>query len=229
MTPTLAKPWLPLALSGATIVALGALVGAILVTAAPQPVAASQPPIGIIATPTPGATEPPGLLRSINAYGAPDPATLIGPVEAGRAYTVVARSPDAGWLQLDVVGSGLVWTPVESVDGVDVGALAVVAPAPPAALPAPVIVQQPAPVVVYQAAPEQPRQPPIVVVATAILPGVPRAGQPMTQEEQQATAEALAAEHEKPSDKPAPDWHAPLKTDQGDACGGANTVAPMCH
>lgn len=124
-----------LAALGALTLLAFVLIVALFVGAPPSTAQPSDPPppVGVIATPTPQ----PGLGQAINAYGAPDQASYIGPVEAGRAYTVVAISDDMAWLQLDVVGSGLVWTTVESVHGVDSSVLPIIARIAPTALPPP--------------------------------------------------------------------------------------------
>jgi hypothetical protein len=61
---------------------------------ASNPPAASPLPVG-------------GLQRAVVAYAAPDGA-VIGPIEAGRAYTPTARL-GLEWTQIDATGSGKVW------------------------------------------------------------------------------------------------------------------------
>src|SRR6266545_3265911 len=55
-----------------------------------------------------------GLERTVVAYDAPS-GNVLGAIEQGRAYRVVARS-GASWLQLDVDGSGLVWVQAGDLD-----------------------------------------------------------------------------------------------------------------
>lgn len=103
------------------------------VPAGAQAVVSSQPVV--TATPAPIAIISVGqastLADPINAYGAPDGAALIGPVERGRRFTPIARTADGNWIQVDVLGSGLVWTPIANIRNLDVAGLAVVE-APPA-------------------------------------------------------------------------------------------------
>lgn len=78
------------------------------------------------------------LQRAIVAYAAPG-GVVIGPIEPGRAYTATARYGSA-WVQLQVAGSGLIWTEAAIVGG-DIAALPDLTP--PTAIPAPI--WQPAP------------------------------------------------------------------------------------
>lgn len=111
----------------------------------------------------PTATLPPAarLSAPATAYGAPDGA-IIGPIEAGRPYRVLARS-GGGWAQIDAVGSGVVWVRADAtLDLASAPDLATPIPPPtsPPPPPAPIVVVQyqeaPAPA---PAAPE-PAQPP---------------------------------------------------------------------
>jgi hypothetical protein len=86
------------------------------------------------------AVAPNTLRRAVVAYDSPN-GNVIGAIEQGRAYTVLARF-GSDWLQADVVGSGAVWLKADQVldlpaDLVDLAPTA-----------APVIVYQP----VYQPA-----------------------------------------------------------------------------
>lgn len=221
------RPWLPLVML-ATFGALTlVLVGVILYAAQPSTASAVSPPVQIVATPTLGpAAQTGGLARAIIAYDAPD-GNAIGGIEPGRTYTVVARS-GIGWLQLDVDGSGLVWTPADQVDGVDMSALADLEPPTPAPAPAPVVAEQPAPVVISQpaAAQEPPRPTPIIIVATAILPDAPRAGQPMTQEEQRATSVAAGDQPSSGLPEPGDPGFADSFQDPDDAATDASFEEP---
>lgn len=57
----------------------------------------------------------PRLDRAIVAYDAPNGA-VIGPIETGRVYRVLRVAGD--WLQLDVSGSGAIWTTASALYGV---------------------------------------------------------------------------------------------------------------
>jgi hypothetical protein len=80
--------------------------------------------------------------RAIVVYGAPDLASAIGAVEAGRPYQLLARW-GVDWLQVDISGSGIVYA--RTADLLDLPA-DLVDLAPTAA---PVIVERP----IYVAAP----------------------------------------------------------------------------
>lgn len=75
-------------------------------------------PIIMLATnvpPTPTAVASQnGLPRSVVAYDAPL-GNVLGAIEQGRAYRLVARS-GASWLQLEVAESGLVWVKAGDLD-----------------------------------------------------------------------------------------------------------------
>jgi hypothetical protein len=62
----------------------------------------------------------PRLPRAIVAYGAPGRAVL-GPIESGRTYTATARY-GLDWVQIEVDGSGLVWTEAQPL-GLDLARL----------------------------------------------------------------------------------------------------------
>lgn len=63
----------------------------------------------------PGAVETAGgLPRAVVAFAAPDGAVL-GPVEAGRAFTFISAID--GWLFLDIEGSGRVWVRASDLSG----------------------------------------------------------------------------------------------------------------
>lgn len=92
------------------------------VAAEPTP----QLPIIIVASPLPNgppptavpaaqvaAVLPNGLRRAVVAYDSPN-GSVIGAIEQGRAYTVLARF-GADWLQADVTGSGVVWLKADQV------------------------------------------------------------------------------------------------------------------
>ncbi len=116
-----------------------------LVSAAGTPTMAA---VGAILVQTPFAVEPPQapaptdvplppaprLAGPVTAYAAPDGAT-IGPIEAGRAYRVIARS-GAGWAQIDAAGSGVVWVRADaSLDLASAPDLATPVPPPTSAPP----------------------------------------------------------------------------------------------
>ena len=102
-----------------------ALIGALAsVRSAPT----SPPAIVILATPTLPARPAPALAvaaagplartttRAVIAYSAPDPASPIGALEPGRAYTPTAQIGDA-WLAADVAGSGAVYLQIAELYG----------------------------------------------------------------------------------------------------------------
>ena len=71
------------------------------------------------------------LSAAVVAYAAPD-GTVLGPVDADRAYTITARY-GTDWLQADIDGSGLVWIRSQELGMVTVaGALPDLRPAPTA-------------------------------------------------------------------------------------------------
>ena len=130
--------WPALAACGALVVLIILLV--VVLVRAGSLAAATPDPVIILGTSTPTAAptaQTVGLARAIIAYDAPG-GNAIGGIEPGRQYTVVARA-GIDWLQLDVAGSGLVWTQIDQVDGVDVAALPDLAPPT-----APPVAQQPA-------------------------------------------------------------------------------------
>jgi len=126
-----------------------------LVLASPSPIAAQPtPPLPIIMIATARAEMPPRptadvakaaavapntLGRAAVAYDSPN-GSVIGAIEQGRAYTVLARY-GADWLQLNVSGSGVVWLRSVDVTGLPAD-VADLAPAP-------------APAVVYVSAPAE--------------------------------------------------------------------------
>ncbi|MEN9935873.1 MAG: hypothetical protein RLZZ387_2452 [Chloroflexota bacterium] len=133
-----------------TLAALALLAAGAALGQGAEPRARDEPlrPVIVIATPTraaavaqvaPTATAP-VLTRAIVAYDAPGGAVL-GAIEPGRAYTVVARS-GAAWLLLDVVGSGAVWARASEVAPELADAPDLATPVPP---PAPQIVVVSAP------------------------------------------------------------------------------------
>jgi hypothetical protein len=136
-------------------------VAAISIRAPAQPAAQAQPPITIIATPepTPIVAEV-GLPHAIVAYDSPGGA-VIGPIEAGRGYLAVARY-GTDWVQLDVDGSGLIWTEAAPI-GLELAGLTDRMPPPP----------PPAPIVVYVPAPVEPQQQPAILEAAPTEPPAP--------------------------------------------------------
>ena len=138
-----------------SLLAIGLIVGRIRSTPAAA-VPTAQLPIILIASPLPvqpptavppiqvAAVLPGTLARAVVAYDAPN-GNVLGAIDAGRAYQVLARY-GADWLQADVVGSGVVW--LRSADVLDLPAgLADVQPPP-------------APQVVYVSVPQAPPQAP---------------------------------------------------------------------
>jgi len=118
-------------------------------TAAPV---ATLAPIILIATPLPTtdtiavAAAEMRLPRAVVSYDAPA-GRVIGAIDSGRAYAVVARSGPE-WLQLRIDGSGEVWVRRAELEG-EVPDIATPEPPPPTA----------APIVVY-VAPATPDLPP---------------------------------------------------------------------
>lgn len=148
----------PLALLAVLLIVpiIGLALGTSLYRSIGAPAVASVPtprlPIIIVATapavvpPTPVAAQlvkaqlPGGLARAVVAYDAPN-GNVIGAIEAGRAYQVLARY-GVDWLQADVTGSGVVWLKADQVLDLPSN-LADLAPPP-------------APAVVYVSAPAAP-------------------------------------------------------------------------
>lgn len=105
-------------------------------TAPAQLVPTAAPPMQQVA-----AVLPNTLRRATVAYDAPE-GNVLGAIEQGRAYSVLARY-GADWLQADVTGSGVVW--LRSADVLDLPAdLADLQPPP-----APVVIERP----IYVSAP----------------------------------------------------------------------------
>ena len=100
----------------------------VLIVSTPTPV--STPVVPTI-RPTPTTTTESRLSAAVVAYAAPD-GTVLGPVDADRAYTITARY-GTDWLQADIDGSGLVWIRSQELGTVTVaGALPDLRPAPTA-------------------------------------------------------------------------------------------------
>lgn len=99
----------------------------------PQGIPPTAVPAAQVATVLPNA-----LRRAVVAYDSPN-GSVIGAIEQGRAYQVLARFGN-DWLQTDVTGSGVVW--LRSADVLDLPAdLADLQPPPVA--PQPQVVYQP--------------------------------------------------------------------------------------
>jgi hypothetical protein len=116
----------------------------LIATAPAMVVPTALPPAAQVAAVVPNA-----LRRAVVAYDAPA-GNVIGAIEQGRAYRMVARF-GADWLQADVTGSGLVWLRADQV--LDLPAdLVDLAPAPqPQVIYQQVYANQPAPVPTYAA------------------------------------------------------------------------------
>lgn len=154
-------PWSAAALVAILAVVLVGTWRAAQPTVRATPVATTQPII-LIATPIP-TTGPIVVLaadlrlpRAVVAYDAPG-GRVLGAVDSGRAYQVLARS-GLEWMQLDVNGSGLIWVRRSDLEGTvpDVATVQpteqpiVVDQAPAAAT------EQPAPTVTSAPATEEP-------------------------------------------------------------------------
>ena len=183
------------------------------------------PKIIILGTATPPPTAAHVLTQAISAYGAPDTATLIGPVEAGRAFAPVAVSADGAWLQLDIAGSGLVWTTAASVDGVDASVLAVIATLEPTATVAPLVAEQPAPsgpvVSGWQQPIIEPWQPaPEAAPTSEVFPDA--AGNGTHEQPDRQPRDAHPPQVALPLPTPAPDWgHGQPTTGEWGGGGGS--------
>jgi hypothetical protein len=123
--PALAALAITFALIAAlVVVSLTSAPAAAQASAQPTPAAnivAATPAIEIISAGQAGRLSDP-----INVYGGPDAQSMIGPVEKGRSFTPIAVSSDRQWLQVDVLGSGLVWTPAANIRNLNADGLAVV-------------------------------------------------------------------------------------------------------
>lgn len=134
------------------------------------PYAVDVPPTS--APPQSTATLPPAarLQAPATAYSAPD-GTIIGPIEAGREYRVLARS-GAGWAQIDAAGSGAVWVRADS--SLDVASAPDLATPVPPPTSAPALEQAPPQVVVvYRDAESAPAAPAPAEVAPSPLAPIP--------------------------------------------------------
>lgn len=109
----------------------------IIIIASPLP----QGPVPTAAPVQVAAVAPNALRRAVVAYDSPS-GNVLGAIEQGRVYTVLARF-GSDWLQADVQGSGVVWMKADQVLDLPAG-LADLEPTQ-----APVIVERP----VYVAAP----------------------------------------------------------------------------
>lgn len=131
----------PLAIVALSLIIVGVL-ALIIVAARARASTPAQPtvaPIIILASPTAAAIAPTpaaaiaapahGLPRAIVAYDQPNGAVL-GPIEAGRAFTTTARY-GVDWIQLDVAGSGEIWTDA-ALAGLTIDGLADLEPPPTA-------------------------------------------------------------------------------------------------
>src|SRR5262245_51260692 len=82
-----------------------------------QPLRAPLQPVILVATAHPPTATPTaaqkGLGRAVVAYSAPN-GDVLGAIEQGRAYRLVARS-GLDWLQLQVDGSGLIWVKAQEL------------------------------------------------------------------------------------------------------------------
>jgi hypothetical protein len=159
-------PWQISASAALTIVLAGVLARSIFHQVAPAPA-----PIIIVATPalpTAPATPSPALAvagsgatrttaRAVIAYSMPDPASPIGAVEPGRAYTPTAQIGDA-WLVAEVAGSGTVYLQIAELYGL--------ADLPRTAEPTP-------PPIIIVEQPQQPEQLGIMAVDQAAVPTAP--------------------------------------------------------
>jgi hypothetical protein len=118
-----------------------------------------QPPTAVPAAQVADISRANLLPRAVVAYDSPS-GQVLGAIEAGRPYRVVAASAGALWLQADVTGSGLIWIRTAELYGVDISQ------------PTPAIVVQPQ--VVYiasQPLQEAPQQ--AVPVATPVYAAEP--------------------------------------------------------
>jgi len=109
------------------LVAMGALLRILLLQSTPRMAAQPTPPLPIIMIATAPAVAPPTaapaaqvaavapntLRRAVVAYDAPA-GSVLGAIEQGRAYQVLARY-GADWLQAEVAGSGIVWLRADQV------------------------------------------------------------------------------------------------------------------
>jgi hypothetical protein len=129
------------------------------------------------------AIAPNALRRAVVAYDSPN-GNVIGAIEQGRAYTVLARF-GAEWLQADVTGSGVVWLKADQV--LDLPADLVDLAPPPA--PAVVYVAVSAPAPAY-AAPHAP----VVNAPAETAPTPAQEYQAASSERQQAIQQHLANE-----------------------------------
>lgn len=173
---------------------------------APQDAAALMAPTPQLSVPTVPTTAPPpaglALPAATVAYAAPDGAVL-GALDAGRAYTPLARY-GATWLLADVTGSGAVWLLVEDV-GLPAGQIADIAPTP-----APVVVVIERPVPVPAAAP----------IVQAPPPGAPVHHEPAALVPVQTTEcptwhAPMASGFCPPTEQSAEGWHAPMVLPEG--------------
>lgn len=110
-----ARPPLPrhqvLLYGGVAALLLGALLALLVGSQQAQPQAATPQPTFVPTTiptsaPVPTAVQV-GLRQATVVYDAPD-GRVLGAVEAGRVFTPTARY-GASWVQIEAVGSGLVW------------------------------------------------------------------------------------------------------------------------
>jgi hypothetical protein len=85
---------------------------------------------------------PNALRRAVVAYDAPA-GNVLGAIEQGRAYSVLARY-GSDWLQADVVGSGVVWLKADQVLDLPPGLADLQPPPAPAVVYVPVSAPAPA-------------------------------------------------------------------------------------
>lgn len=119
----------------AAVVPTPALPAAIIIIASPLP---HVPPTAVPPAAQVAALQPAGNVtqRAIGVFGAPDTASYIGSVEAGRTFSPVARY-GAEWTQVDMDGSGRVFVRTSDLYGVPEG-LVDLEPAP-----APIVIDRP--------------------------------------------------------------------------------------
>lgn len=181
LTQRLAQPvQLPLGAIAALVIvpALLSITLLVLWATTQQPASKATP---LLPSPTLGvaritAQQDKGLPRAVVAYDAPD-GSVIGALEQGRGYKVVARSGLA-WVQLDVARAGetgnLVWVSADDVPEVQTAAgLQDLATPAPSATPQVVYVAAPAPLPALPEAPAELAPEPTSTPAYLIPPATP--------------------------------------------------------
>jgi len=192
------------------------LIGLIVGRVRSMPSGAAEPrPVIIIATPLPqsapptavpaaavAALPPNALRRAVVAYDSPN-GSVIGAIEAGRTYQVLARYGN-DWLQADVQGSGVVWLKADQVLDLPSNLTDLAPPLAPVVIERPVYVAAPAlaqppadlPYQVDSAPPADvplsPAQPP-AAPAPAVAPAPSTAATPSLQ--QALAASAASTQH----------------------------------